>query len=78
MKFEEGPNSYTSPEGMWNCNNCDADFCLVHGKEHVEITSLWLKPYHKPKNTAKAQVKSKLDVMKEQWVDLQNQNIINV
>ena len=23
------------PEGMMRCTNCDADFCAVHGKEHV-------------------------------------------
>ncbi len=23
------------PEGMMRCTRCDADFCAVHGKEHI-------------------------------------------
>ena len=32
MIYEDGT---TSPEGMWVCTKCDADFCLVCGKEHI-------------------------------------------
>ncbi|MDO8870301.1 MAG: hypothetical protein Q7V10_06065 [Methanobacteriaceae archaeon] len=32
LKYERGRSC---PEGMWVCSNCDADFCLVHGKSHV-------------------------------------------
>jgi hypothetical protein len=32
LKYERGSSC---PEGMWVCSNCDADFCLVHGKSHV-------------------------------------------
>ncbi|WP_157078697.1 hypothetical protein [Methanobrevibacter filiformis] len=31
--YEQGP---TCPEGMWVCRECDADFCLVSGKEHIQ------------------------------------------
>ncbi|KZX15438.1 pseudomurein-binding repeat protein [Methanobrevibacter cuticularis] len=39
MIYEEGP---TCPEGMWVCTICDADFCLVSGKEHVNGSTKYL------------------------------------
>ncbi len=32
------------PEGMIRCTCCDADFCAVHGKEHVCSHSTYLMP----------------------------------
>ncbi|KZX13262.1 hypothetical protein [Methanobrevibacter filiformis] len=40
LKFEQNP---TCPEGMWVCTRCDADFCLVTGKEHVKYRAKYLK-----------------------------------
>ena len=34
LRYEEGPASWTCPEGMWYCTRCDMDFCLIHGKSH--------------------------------------------
>jgi len=31
------------PEGMIRCTHCDADFCAVHGKEHVYRHPTYLK-----------------------------------
>lgn len=31
------------PEGMIYCTRCDADFCAVHGKEHVYEGSTYLR-----------------------------------
>lgn len=39
MIYEEGP---TCKEGMWVCSICDADFCLVTGKEHIAGTNKYL------------------------------------
>ncbi|GLI12531.1 hypothetical protein MARBORIA2_16210 [Methanobrevibacter arboriphilus] len=39
MIYEEGP---TCPEGMWVCTICDADFCLVSGKEHINGSTKYL------------------------------------
>ncbi|WP_156314756.1 hypothetical protein [Methanobrevibacter arboriphilus] len=30
------------PEGMWVCTICDADFCLVSGKEHINGSTKYL------------------------------------
>lgn len=32
LGYEQGK---TCPEGMWVCKRCDADFCLVTGREHI-------------------------------------------
>ncbi|HML05483.1 MAG TPA: hypothetical protein VK426_06900 [Methanobacterium sp.] len=32
------------PEGMIRCTHCDADFCPVHGKEHIGRGAAYLKP----------------------------------
>ena len=40
LKFTKGGDS---PEGMIYCTNCDADFCGVHGKEHVYGRSTYLR-----------------------------------
>lgn len=32
------------PEGMIRCTRCDADFCAVHGKEHVYRHPTYLIP----------------------------------
>ena len=32
------------PEGMIRCTNCDADFCAVHGKEHICCHPKYLTP----------------------------------
>lgn len=45
LAYEEGPASYTCPEGMWRCGFCDADYCLVHGTEHSYNPKGYLKPY---------------------------------
>lgn len=45
LAFEQGDykgSDYTSPEGLWYCTRCDMDFCLVHGKEHVNHNAYWL------------------------------------
>ncbi|MGZ7117312.1 MAG: hypothetical protein ACXVHS_07685 [Methanobacterium sp.] len=34
------------PEGIWYCTECDADFCLIHGKEHKDPTNAYLIPYN--------------------------------
>ncbi len=31
------------PEGMIRCTHCDADFCAVHGKEHVNRHPAYLR-----------------------------------
>lgn len=43
LDFEE---AYEWPEGIWYCTVCDADFCLVHGKEHKDPTGAYLIPYN--------------------------------
>lgn len=40
LKFTKGGGC---PEGMLYCTSCDADFCSVHGKEHVYSRSTYLK-----------------------------------
>ncbi|MGB9977648.1 hypothetical protein [Methanobacterium sp.] len=30
------------PEGMMRCTRCDADFCAVHGKEHINSRPAYL------------------------------------
>lgn len=32
------------PEGMIRCTCCDADFCIVHGKEHINTNPKFLTP----------------------------------
>jgi hypothetical protein len=43
--FEEGPISWTSPEGLWVARDTDMDFCLVHGKSHDQ-RGVYLIPYN--------------------------------
>ena len=31
------------PEGMWQCQKCDSDYCLVTGKEHIHHNPKYLK-----------------------------------
>ena len=45
LAFEEGPASWTSPEGMWYSTITDVDFCLVHGKSH-DNNGFYLIPYN--------------------------------
>ena len=45
LAFEEGPASWTSPEGMWYSTVTDMDFCLVHGKSH-DHRGVYLIPYN--------------------------------
>ena len=45
LAFEEGPASWTSPEGMWYSTVTDMDFCLVHGKSH-DYRGVYLIPYN--------------------------------
>jgi hypothetical protein len=45
MHFEEGPASWTCPEGMWYSGITDMDFCLVHGKSH-DHRGVYLYPYN--------------------------------
>ena len=45
LAFEEGPASWTSPEGMWYSTVTDMDFCLVHGKSH-DYRGIYLIPYN--------------------------------
>ena len=45
LAFEEGPASWTSPEGMWKSRITDMDFCLVHGKSH-DYRGIYLIPYN--------------------------------
>ncbi len=40
LTYEQGR---TCPEGMWVCKKCDADFCLVTGKEHIRKKPKFLK-----------------------------------
>lgn len=40
LKFTRGGGC---PEGMLYCTNCDADFCSVHGKEHVYGGATYLR-----------------------------------
>jgi hypothetical protein len=72
LKFEQGSISYTCPEGMWYCTNCDADYCLVHGKEHREGTHWYLKPYHKP---AKTQTNKKSEI-EQSWIKYNKSRLI--
>jgi hypothetical protein len=54
LGYEQGK---TCPEGMWVCKRCDADFCLVTGREHlVSKKAKFLKKETKKKT--KKQVKS--------------------
>jgi hypothetical protein len=42
-----GTLTYTTngcPEGMFVCTHCGADFCLVHGKEHINTNPKYLTP----------------------------------
>lgn len=32
------------PEGMVRCTSCDADYCAVHGKEHINYGAPYLRP----------------------------------
>ena len=45
ISFEEGPASWTSPEGMWYSTVTDVDYCLVHGKSH-DNRGFYLIPYN--------------------------------
>ena len=45
LAFEEGPSSWTSPEGMWYSTVTDVDYCLVHGKSH-DNQGFYLTPYN--------------------------------
>lgn len=45
LDFEEGPASWTSPEGMWYSTVTDVDYCLVHGKSH-DHRGFYLIPYN--------------------------------
>lgn len=45
LAFEEGPASWTSPEGMWYSTVTDVDYCLVHGKSHDSL-GFYLIPYN--------------------------------
>lgn len=45
-------------EGMWYCSNCDADYCLVHGKEHISGSNYYLVPYKPVKHIKPAVVKA--------------------
>lgn len=57
LKFEQGDYKgadYTSPEGLLYCTHCDADYCLVHGADHMNPPRAYLKrttapPVEKPK-----------------------------
>lgn len=40
LKFTRGGGC---PEGMLYCTSCDADFCSVHGKEHVYSGATYLR-----------------------------------
>lgn len=40
LKFTRGGGC---PEGMLYCTSCDADFCSVHGKEHVYGGATYLR-----------------------------------
>jgi len=40
-------------EGMWRCKVCDRDYCLVHGKEHISGSNLYLIHYNLNKNPFK-------------------------
>gem|GEM_PF-3286247 len=44
LRFEEGPASWTCPEGMWYSTITDVDYCLVHGKSH-DHRGYYLIPY---------------------------------
>lgn len=48
LTFEEGSYPYTSPEGMWYCTSCDADYDLVHGSEHGSPPRAYLSEYTIP------------------------------
>jgi hypothetical protein len=42
-----GTLAYTtkgSPEGMFYCTYCDADYCVVHGKEHINTNPKYITP----------------------------------
>jgi hypothetical protein len=41
MIYEENTDC---PEGMWVCTKCDADFCLVIGREHIANSTKYLTP----------------------------------
>ncbi|MGC9517972.1 MAG: hypothetical protein ACP5C3_09795 [Methanomicrobiales archaeon] len=45
-KVSSSGKVYPNPEGMWVCSmtkgGCDADFCLVHGKAHVNSGAKYL------------------------------------
>ncbi len=41
LRFTRGGDS---PEGMLYCTCCDADYCVVHGKEHVTYNPKYLIP----------------------------------
>ncbi len=45
LDFEQGPSSWTSPEGMWYSTVTDVDYCLVHGKSH-DHRGFYLIPYN--------------------------------
>ncbi|MGF7117355.1 hypothetical protein [Methanobacterium oryzae] len=40
LKFTRGGGC---PEGMLYCRSCDADFCSVHGREHVYGSATYLR-----------------------------------
>ncbi len=51
LNYEQG-SGYHNPEGMWYCTRCDMDFCLVHGKEHISGSDVYLTRIKNP-NTKK-------------------------
>ncbi len=63
LSFEEGSASYTSPEGMWYCTRCDADFCLVHGKEHINNNAKWLSTYSPKQVKTEEKTDNKTDLL---------------
>jgi hypothetical protein len=75
LDFEDGPVRYTCPEGMWYCTVCDADYCLVHGKEHRAGTVWYLNPYQVPGDEfhtgteVKVNAKNDVELIKEKWVE---------
>lgn len=47
LNYEQG-SGYHNPEGMWYCTRCDMDFCLVHGKEHISGSDVYLTRIKNP------------------------------
>lgn len=71
LNYEQG-SGYHNPEGMWYCMRCDMDFCLVHGKEHIRGSNIYLIPIknHRTKKITHNVQKVKAQTNTEKYIQI--------